>query len=157
MLNPSLMPVFAARMTAGHEFLNNGNVNAPSDYFGIALNDSTTDLWNHSVTRGIRSGSLHLDYSALDNTMTFSAKDAGGNVVASDVYNGFRNYATSPMNIILAGRTEGNQGGVGPVIALGDANLDNFSSQGNVAPEPISSALFLLGGGALALMRRKRK
>ena len=117
-------------------------------FFRAEINDGHNSSWSSQGNRNVDTGSLFIEYLTAGDTLKFYALDLAHNSLGVGEYQGFTNtYGRDPMHVFIGGWA-GND-------AQFSANLDNF--QGTVTPEPISSALFLLGGGALAFIGRKRK
>ncbi len=93
------------------------------------------------------SGTLNAHYDSLNDELQFSAE--GG--VAT--YAGLKsNLGLTQLNVFFAAGTDG-----APLVS-GDAYLNNFKLvKGTITPEPVSCALFLLGGGAMLIGRRLKK
>jgi hypothetical protein len=100
-------------------------------------------------------GSLDLKYTAGTNLLEITLFD-GENVTVGTTTS-FENFYNQNMggtyNVFLNGYSGGDD------VSNGEAYFKLFEDrtpEGPVAPEPVSSALFLIGGGALAFMRRKK-
>lgn len=101
----------------------------------------------YSWDRSNDSGIFYAYYNSLNDELQFSAE--GGMAT----YTGLRNsLGLTQLGVLFAGDSDGAS------LASGDAYLENFNLvRGTMTPEPVSCALFLLGGGAMALVRRKKK
>jgi len=97
------------------------------------------------------SGVIGIRYSKADDKLEFIGGASAADTYAYiddftkkyGAYDGFQN-----LRVYLEGDS---------VFSAYNATFDNFNFQGKVTPEPVSSALFLLGGSALALKRFRKK
>jgi len=137
----------------------------------IGLHKSGLELWSSAENKGLNkifdasiwnsnddfikqagrsdTGTIGVSYSVATDTLNFiGITDQGVDVLSgAQILDFTKTYDATGLHVYLRGWTEG---------ANFNASLDNF--QGPVAtPEPVSSALFLLGGAALAIKRRKVK
>ncbi len=133
-----------------------------SPKFNISVEDDNRTppalVWERQVDiardTGINSAWAGLRYTSSIDRLEIGIFDnenlSGGPIVGMD-YTAF-NAAVNPgpMHVFMSGSSD-----YGLPIINGQSTFDNF--QGSVAPEPISSALFLLGGGVLAVRRFRKK
>lgn len=119
---------------------------------GIGTNGAGEQFYR-TAYRVIDSGSFEIRYSSLADLLVFEAFDGDGEMAASVEYPNFKSLGTSPLGIFIGGYSNLAE------LPEGLAKLDNFNAIGTVVavtPEPLSSVLFLLGAGGMALARKKR-
>lgn len=97
-------------------------------------------------TRTLLFGQLSAWYSALEDKLYLGASEGDPVVIP-----GIKSSGINELSVGLEGWSGGAK------LNGYDAYLDNFTvTKGHMTPEPISCVLFLVGGGALALMKKRR-
>lgn len=137
----------------------------PSNGFAIGassdvnyLHDPVKKFWTSEMLNGesvkedswerlIDSGMFYARYNSTTDTLQLEAQSGITN------YTGLKSeLGLTQLGVIFAGDSNGAS------LASADAYLANFNLvKGTVTPEPVSCALFLLGGGALFAAKRFRR
>lgn len=137
----------------------------PSNGFAIGassdvnyLHDPVKKFWTSEMVNGeqiegdswerlIDSGVFYARYNSTTDTLQLEAQSGITN------FTGLKSeLGLTQLGVIFAGDSNGAS------LSSGDAYLSNFNLvKGTVTPEPVSCALFLLGGGALLAVRRFRR
>ena len=146
-------PTLVSEIEAGWK---NGS-NPEYAFFGAVIGSAVEGVpvfWEEEVVREIEAGWIGMRYTVLTDLMEFGAFDLGepdtGDAVWSTEYAGFTaDFGDAPMHIAIGGWAEVGMSGA-PMMYL-----DNF--EGSVAPEPLSSVLFLVGGASIAFIRKRKK
>ncbi len=119
-------------------------------HFGLV----DTTLGHSPVWQGYLSDSQekevieHFSYNAQEDKITI----LNSGDIHPTQFDGLKAGGINSLGVFLGGWTHGNP------VNSGQAYFDNFQIvKGTITPEPISCALFLLGGGALFTQRRFRK
>ena len=102
----------------------------------------------HVQTNRLDSGLIGVRYTAgAADTLAFLGTNTAGETAVIAEYQNFRSKINpEPLHVYLRGWSEG---------ANFSASFDDF--QGSVSPEPISAALFLLGGASLVIKHYRKK
>mgnify|MGYP001491122518 CR=1 FL=1 len=118
----------------------------------------STDLMRETFARSINDGYMGIRYTESTDTLEIGLFDKAGNIVAGEEITNFYDdtklilmNSDDSMRLFLDGESDGT------VVTLGEAYFVNFNDMpaGTSTPEPVSTALFLVGGGVMALLRRK--
>jgi hypothetical protein len=125
-----------------------------------AYNDGTTNVFDariDEITNPVNvlrsnSGVIGISYTKANDKLEFIGGDGTNNAVYANIDNFTSTYGSfegfQNLHVYLEGDSD---------KAIFNANFDNFNFQSTVTPEPVSSALFILGGAVLALKRKKVK
>jgi hypothetical protein len=141
----------SARNSFSEEYLNHYGFLEERTFRGI----NSETFWGRNNLEGL----LRMNYNAEQDLLKvwayekFGPGDADLYYSSHSNYTGFKEENFDTFRVFLGGNSEG------AALASGEAYLYNFQVKSGtmVTPEPISSALFLFGGGALVGFKRLRK
>jgi len=146
-----------------HQVLYHAGINASDNVNGVSGNSfiarvqdgSNNSMFSWAESRNA-DGWLSLQYNAASDILEFKGYDINNNLLGDTSYSGYKSHISGLGQGIV---TYASIGGYTATSTGKDmtASLDNFSGTGTVTPEPVSSALFLLGGAAFMLRRFRKK
>lgn len=129
------VPVFNASLSAGNES-DLGN----RFWTDVSKTGNPSSVYD-GFTRTVDAGWLNLNYDTALDSLSFRVTNLAGDTDLVDIsYDNFcLDWEPETMQVFVGG---------GVKFIDADMGMDNF--QGNIAPEPVSAVLFLLGGMGMA-------